>query len=91
MHVQRAGPPSAVDPRQQRGGGFLLRPVPSRSQRVVQCGPATFLKRLEIGVVWNFQSNELREVAWLTSMVGVLSILSVGVGAGLALMFVGVT
>jgi len=46
---------------------------------------------LEIGVVWNFQSNELREVAWLASMVGVLSILSVGVGAGLALMFVGVT
>ena len=41
--------------------------------------------------MWNFLSNELREVAWLASMVGVLSILSVGVGAGLALMFVGVT
>jgi len=69
----------------------LLRPIPSRSQRVVQCGPATFPKRLEIGVVWNFLSNELREVAWLASMVGVVSILGVGVGAGLALMFVGVT
>ena len=34
--------------------------------------------------------NELREVAWLASMVGALSILSVVVGAGLALMFVGV-
>ncbi len=41
--------------------------------------------------MWNFLSNELREVAWLASMVGVVSILGVGVGAGLALMFVGVT
>ena len=41
--------------------------------------------------MWNFLSNELREVAWLASMVGVVSILGVGVGAGLALMFVGVS
>ena len=41
--------------------------------------------------MWNFLSNELREVAWLASMVGVLSILSVALGAGLALMFVGVS
>jgi hypothetical protein len=59
--------------------------------RAVQCGPATFLKRREIGVVRDFLSNELREVAWLASMVGFLSILSVGLGAGLALMFVGAT
>ena len=41
-------------------------------------------------MVWNSLSNELREVAWLASMVGALSILSVVVGAGLALMVVGV-
>jgi hypothetical protein len=45
---------------------------------------------VEIAAVWNSLSNELREVAWLASMVGALSVLSVVVGAGLALMVVGV-
>jgi hypothetical protein len=46
---------------------------------------------VEIGVVWNSLPNELREVARLASMVGALSILSVVVGAGLALMIAGVS
>jgi hypothetical protein len=46
---------------------------------------------VEIGVMWDSLSNELREVAWVASMVGALSILSAVVGAGLALMFVGVS
>ena len=52
--------------------------------------PSPSENHVEIGVVWNSLSNELREVAWLASMVGALSILSVVVGAGLALMVVGV-
>ena len=36
-------------------------------------------------------SSELREVVWLASMIGGLSILSVVAGVALALMLVGVT
>jgi hypothetical protein len=46
---------------------------------------------VEIGVVWNSMSSELREVVWLVSMIGALSILSVVAGVALALMLVGVT
>jgi len=91
MHVQRAGPPSAVPPVSKEAAAFAATSSLQVPVRAVQCGPATFLKRREIGVVWDFLSNELREVAWLASMVGFLSILSVGLGAGLALMFVGAT
>jgi len=46
---------------------------------------------VEIGVVWNSLSSELREVAWLVSMIGALSILSAVTGVGLALILVGVS
>jgi hypothetical protein len=92
MHVQRAGPHlRLLTPVSKEAAAFAATSSLQVPARAVQCGPATFLKRLEIDLVWNSLTNELREVAWLASMVGVLSILSVGVGAGLALMFVGVT
>jgi hypothetical protein len=45
----------------------------------------------EISPVRNSLSKELRELVWLTSMIGTLSMLSVLAGVGMALLLVGVT